>query len=561
MPELISQDEEATLASRLAELERRIGRVESRLETMATAAEPPPASAPVAQELAPAWEPITTRNAEELELVVGQTWFAKGGVVILTVGVGFMLSLPYSGLPTALPGAAGLALVVLMLVLAHVLERTSEMMSGYLRAAALALGYFAIFRLYFFGPRPVLTTDSGLGRAVLALTISVGLAFAVQRKSPVLTTLALLAGFSGALVVGAAGFVLPILIALTIVVIAISRLRNWPWLPLAACPMVHGSYLLWSLGNPFRTGAIHVVTTPTLAPACVLLGVLGLGVAGLLRADNGEEEDPIANSLALVNCGFGYGVFLLHTFAAFQPGFGAAHGAAFVLFLGLAILFWIRAHTRVATFLYAMTGYAALTATILKLAPMPDVFVWLSIQSVVVATTAIWFRSRFIIVANFAIYVAIVLAYMILAKTETGISVGFGLVALLSARILNWQKGRLELKTELMRNAYLLSGFIVFPYALYHLVPLKYVALAWVGIALGYYTLNLIVRNQKYRWMGHATLLLTTVYLVVIGISRFEPVYRVISFLVLGTVLLVVSLAFTRQRRRQLVDSGTPVPR
>ena len=30
-----------------------------------------------------------------------------------------------------------------------------------------------------------------------------------------------------------------------------------------------------------------------------------------------------------------------------------------------------------------------------------------------------------------------------------------------------------------------------------------------------------------------------------------EPVYRVLSFLVLGTVLLIVSLVFTRLRKRQ----------
>jgi uncharacterized membrane protein len=95
----------------------------------------------------------------------------------------------------------------------------------------------------------------------------------------------------------------------------------------------------------------------------------------------------------------------------------------------------------------------------------------------------------------------------------------------------------------------------VFPYALYHLVPATYVGLAWIGLALAYYGMNLLVRSQKYRWMGHVTLLLTALYLVIVGTSRFEPVYRVLSFLALGTVLLVVSLLFTRLRKRK--DEGT----
>ena len=46
-------------------------------------------------------------------------------------------------------------------------------------------------------------------------------------------------------------------------------------------------------------------------------------------------------------------------------------------------------------------------------------------------------------------------------------------------------------------------------------------------------------------------LLLTIRYVVVVGTSRFEPVYRVLSFLVLGTALLIVSLVFTRLRKRR----------
>jgi uncharacterized membrane protein len=128
----------------------------------------------------------------------------------------------------------------------------------------------------------------------------------------------------------------------------------------------------------------------------------------------------------------------------------------------------------------------------------------------------------------------------------------------MSARILNWNKDRLELKTELMRNAYLTGALLVFPYALYHLVPGRYVALAWVGVALGYYVWSLVAKNRKYRWMGHATLLLTTGYVAVVGTRGLEPVYRIVSFLVLGTVLLIVSLSFTRWQSRARAKSAEP---
>jgi hypothetical protein len=158
------------------------------------------------------------------------------------------------------------------------------------------------------------------------------------------------------------------------------------------------------------------------------------------------------------------------------------------------------------------------------------------------------------VVANFVLYLLIVAAYVVVAREETGISLGFGLVALASAPILNWRQDRLELKTEIMRNAYLASAFVVFPYALYHFVPREFVSLAWVGIALFYYLMNLIIKAQKYRWMGHLTLLLTVMYVLVVGIVQLEPTYRIFSFLVLGTVLLVVSLVLTRLRMRKRKD-------
>jgi uncharacterized membrane protein len=109
-----------------------------------------------------------------------------------------------------------------------------------------------------------------------------------------------------------------------------------------------------------------------------------------------------------------------------------------------------------------------------------------------------------------------------------------------------------------MRNAYLVTAFFIFPYALFHLVPRGWVSLAWVGAALLYYLLAAFLHNAKYRWMAHATLLLTALYLAIAGISRLEPVFRNLSFLVLGAVLLIVSLVFTRVRARRRLPPAKP---
>ena len=133
----------------------------------------------------------------------------------------------------------------------------------------------------------------------------------------------------------------------------------------------------------------------------------------------------------------------------------------------------------------------------------------------------------------------------------------FGFVALVSARILNWKKERLELKTELMRNLYLTSAFIMFPYALYHTVPEGYVSLSWVGVAGLYYLLSLILKNKKYRWMALLTFILTALYLLLIGTINFDPVFRLISFIVLGTTLIIVSLLYTKVKNKGQTQNST----
>lgn len=538
-------------AVRLARLEARLARLESHLG-MHT--EPEPATPVPSADIVP---PAAAGMDDEFEFEVGQNWFAVAGILALALGAAFMLSLPYASLPAGLPSLAGGLVAAGLFLLAHVWQRTFELVASYLRGAGMALLYFATLRLYFFGAQPVLGTESLAGCSPLVLAVAFNLAIGWRRKSPWLTGLALLTGYATALAVGSAWFVLGSVTLLSALVVSLSLRAGWPRLGFSGIPLGYVTYLLWAMGNPLRGGVLRFATEPAAAPAVVLALAVIFAVASLLRPDR-ETEGAVPCISAFFNCGLGYLLFLGHTAAAFARDLAGAHALASAVFLGLAVVFWVRERSRVSTFFYAMTGYAALSVAIMKASAVPEVFVWLSIQSVVVAATAVWFRSRFIVVANFLIYVAIILAYVFLRKAETGISVGFGLVALVSARILNWQKDRLELKTELMRNAYLVGAFLVFPYALYHLVPGRHVGLAWVGLALGYYMLNLMVQNRKYRWMGHATLLLTTCYVVIVGTRRLEPIYRIASFLVLGTVLLIVSLTFTRWRARQRAKSAEP---
>jgi len=253
----------------------------------------------------------------------------------------------------------------------------------------------------------------------------------------------------------------------------------------------------------------------------------------------------------LLMCGLGYGVFFLHHLLGFESQLIVAQLVIAVLLLGIAYVFWTREKSSFSTFLYAMTGYMALSIALIKWFDSPEVFVALSLQSLIVIATAIYFSSKFIILANCLIFIGIIFGYIAVSEVEQGMSIGFGIVALVSARILNWQKERLTLKTEFMRNSYLAIAFTILPYALFYLAPDKFVAVAWVALSLFYYGLFLFFGNRKYRWMGHSTLLLTALYAVLIGTAKLESHYRIITFLVLGSIMIIVSLIFSYIRGKQ----------
>lgn len=549
------QEPGPALAETLLSIERRLERLEARLDLApldgadgADGAELAVATVNSnhARDIESADEPA---GEQDLEFVVGQNWLASVGILVLTCGVGFALSLPLAGLPPAVPSIAGFAVVVWLLFLAGRWRTSFALVAGYFRGAAMGLLYFSTLRLFFFGATHAMEVDSAVGRVLLTSVVVASLTVAMHRKSVWLLGLALFTGLMTVVAVGTPSFVFVGIASLFAVAAYAIVKHDWPWLLVFVIPAGYFAHLLWLLNRPWSGRPLEIVATPFAGPCVVLAYVLIIAMGSLPRHDRAEEDPPTVIAV-LLNCGAGYGLFALATLGTAPGLLGPAHFVASAVFLGLALAFWRSEQSRIATFFYAMTGYLALSVALGRLIPVPTLFIWLSGQSLLVVATALWFRSKLIVVGNFFIYLGIVLAYTAVARDESGISIGFGVVALLTARILRWQQERLELKTEMMRNAYLASAFIVFPYSLYHLVPRAFVTVSWVSVAVAYYLMNLIVRSPKYRWMGHLTLLLTALYVIVIGIFQLSAAYRIGSFLVLGTVLLVVSLIFTQVRQR-----------
>lgn len=484
--------------------------------------------------------------ADSLELRIGQYWFAKTGIVVLAIGIAFLMTFPYKDWPSFLPSLIGYALVGGIFTISYLGRKSFEYLSRYLLGGGLVLTYFATMRLHYFSNQPTLENKSWLV-ILLLIVVIFSLTVSNYRKSIYLTGLSLTLGYVTACIGDSAYPFFMILATLSTLSVYFRLKYKWEGLFIYAIILTYFFHFIWFINNPFLGKPIQLVTFPKLNIIFIIIYATIFALGNLLRKKEIPENNIVIAS-GFLNCFGSYGLYLIVTATKISDFLFSSHLIISFVFLTLSILFWIRERSKYSTFFYAILGYTALSVAIIAQFKIPDAFIWLCWQSLLVIITSLWFRSKIIVLANFVIFLIIFLAYLSSDVDVGPVSLSFGVVALLSARIMNWQKHRLELKTEFMRNAYLTTAFIMIPYALYHSVPKAFISLSWVGAAIFYYLLNIILKNKKYRWMALFTLLLTVVYILIIGIIKLEPVYRIISFIVLGLVLIITSIFYTRIR-------------
>ncbi|MFA6596474.1 MAG: DUF2339 domain-containing protein [Ignavibacteriaceae bacterium] len=494
-------------------------------------------------------ENFQLEEEEQLENRIGQFWFAKTGIIVLAIGIGFLLTFPYENLPSFLPSLFGCFLALVIGAISIYLRKNYEFISGYFLGGSLVLLYFSILRLYFFSPeQTILNTELEVG--LLTFVVLVCFFISLKRKSIYLTGISIALGFTTALVSDSTIIILAYGIVLAVASIIISLKTKWFYLVLYTAVLAYLTHLLWFLNNPFVGRSLAFSSLPEINLFFILLYVVVYSLGIFLKEPQPSETlSEIITSVG--NSIVGYGLFLLITLthaSSLNPLF---HFIAFLVFLLLSTQFWTKRRSKYSTFFYAMTAYLALSVAIILQFNIPDYFIWLCWQSIVVVSTAVWFRSKFIIVANFGIYLAIFFAFLAFGGKVDLVSISFGIVALLSARILNWKKERLELKTEQMRNAYLVAALLIIPYALYNTMPSGFVSLSWIVVSILYYLFSLLLKIEKYRWMSLATLLLTVVYVFIIGITSSDWTYKIVSFIVLGVVLLSLSIIYSKKKSKR----------
>ncbi|RPI74252.1 MAG: DUF2339 domain-containing protein [Ignavibacteriales bacterium] len=492
---------------------------------------------------------IPKKDDDELEFRISEFWLPKLGIFVFIVGVIFCLTLPFEGIHATIPSICGYALALAIMFLGFHTKKSFEQLSGYFIGGSAAIAYLSTLRLYFFG------TETVLGSWVVELlgllfVVSTTLWYAVKNKSVYLAALGIFLGYFNALTIESFYLFFIAIFASSSFSVYLFLKNKWQSLLVFAIVLAYLTHFVWFVGNPFFQNTFELLKNEV--NLFFILGYVSIFGFGILKRRENSSEEFLDIVSSLLNSAAGYGLFLIITLLNTSPYFGTLHLIAAVVFLTFAILFWVREKSLYSTFIYAMTGYAALSVAIIFQFDKPMNMILLCWQSLLVLSTAVWFKSRFIIVTNFIIFMLVLIAYLVSYWTLQVEAISFGLTALISARILNWQKDRLELKTEQMRNAYLIIALFWIPYVFYCVFPSVYVGLSLLLLSLAYFSMSKILKNLKYRWMAVMTLLITVFYLMVFGITNPDTTYKIISFLAAGIVLILTSAAYSRIKAKTI---------
>lgn len=484
-----------------------------------------------------------------LETQIGQFGLAWLGNIVLLFGIIFLTQYLMIQEHRILSVVLGYLSALSIYSLSIYLKKTNVHMSFMFRMNSLVLLFYLTLRLHFFSTTPILS-DKTISIFLLLLLIALQAFLSILERSQGFGALFVLFALTTGIACDAAQFILPL--AILAAGGSVYYYYRFRWEPLLIVTIII-SYIfafVWLLGNPLVGHPMKLITEQGSGVICFLsLGAIFSTVLLLRKRD--KSEDDFLTAVTFVN-GILFSLLLIFiVLGFFSKNYVILFSCLTICCLGYSIILHSKFDWNFASAFYALYGFMAMSIAFHGLLGFPRVYLLLAVQSLVVVSMALWFRNRLIVVMNSLLFMAILITYLISSKSINNVNYSFAVIALVSARIINWKKSRLHIETDLMRNLYLIEGFFVVLYALYHAVPKQFITLSWTIAALIYFLLSFVLRNVKYRYMALGTMICSALYLFLIDLEHIELIYRVLALLFLAAISIGISIYYSNKVKKQ----------
>ena len=77
-----------------------------------------------------------------------------------------------------------------------------------------------------------------------------------------------------------------------------------------------------------------------------------------------------------------------------------------------------------------------------------------------------------------------------------------------------------------------------------------YLTASWSMLALGFFTAGIALRERMYRYLGLGVLACALGRVVIFDVWKLETLYRILSFMALGIVLLVLGFIYNKYQEK-----------
>ncbi|HLF34857.1 MAG TPA: hypothetical protein VI583_11500 [Cyclobacteriaceae bacterium] len=544
MPENSKAYSILTLSEKLESLELRIRNIESILRREGLA---PYAMGEDLQDTG-ALKPRESDNQaiEANVMEYGLAWLSS---IVFLLGIIFFMAWIRNRGYAEISSIVGYTAAFSVFLLSFFLRRAFPHMMSLLTICGLLLLYYNTIRLYFFTPEPIIPYRP----VVLIMTMSViavQVYYAIRKNSEFFAVVSVMLLLLTALINDSAWLTLTIIGIGSVLTLTLYSRFGWWRLMIVGIFFVYFSHLLWLLNNPLMGHPLQAVSGPNSG----ILHLFGYATAfslSIVLPVRKPGPAHVSGSISFINL-FIFTLLVLLEIGIFYTGnYTWIFGLISIMSLSYSVVLKRKTESIFMPSLYACFGFMSLSGAIYGYATFPDAFLLLTLQSLLVVSLALWYRSKIIVMVNTLLYLSILTAYLVSTPPVNEVNFMFAFVALATARILNWKKERLVLKTDFMRNVYLVSGFIMVLFSLNHALPGHLVTLSWTIAAVFYFIMSVLLGNIKYRYMGIATILLTGIHLLLVDMAKMDIGNRVIAFLFFAAITLGISLYYTKRIKKK----------
>ncbi len=483
-----------------------------------------------------------------METNIGEFGLAWLGSIVLLFGIAFLTQYIQGKGQPLFSTIFGYVASAVVFFISFKFKKSFSNLSDKFYIISNVLVYYVTLRLFYYTSFPLFSDE--IVPLILLLILSISHVFiTIKRKSELFASISLIFLIVTAFITSFIQLQFAIIALISVISMFFVYKYNW-WKQFFLFQfLTYLFFLIWYLNN--QTNIPNIIPTDNYALVYLFAIVSTFSFITLIK-----QNEIINNVIVFISVfinGFLFSILLaLYVLTFYTTNFIGVFSSISLICLLYSIILKKYSDWKFTPAFYALYGFVTMSISVYGICGLPLVFLLLSIQSLLVVSMGVWFKSRIIVVMNFFLFISLLATYLFTSNSIISIDISFALVALISARVINWKKDRLDIKTDLLRNLYLIIAFFTVLYALYEVVPSNYVTLSWAIAAIVYFVSSLLLKNTKYRLLAIFTMLAAIFHLFIVDLAVIEMVYRILAFMFVAIISIAISVFYSKRKKKNI---------